>query len=256
MKKIFRAKICVPAPFGGNIRPYTKQRAWHRSPFLERPPAPPSPGAHAIPPPPQSNFPAAQQSPASPGAPSPPPHVTQKTACSGTPGTRGAAKAQGPPKQRDRRALARARRSGQGAGGGGARPRVPSRHRLVCCRAPPHSSRRSPIPVPIPRRNATASPPPPSPTGPYLCLSTLGVASRASTRTRARPTSTSRRSWGVRAGGPGHPQGSQRVSPCSGSRGCSLYGNGRCPYSHSCRGGCRRQLEGKYCPRQGASKRD
>ena len=35
VKKIFRAKICVPAPL---VRPYTKQKARHGSPFLEPPP--------------------------------------------------------------------------------------------------------------------------------------------------------------------------------------------------------------------------
>ena len=62
MKKIYRAKILCSGAFGGNIRPYTKQRAWHGSRFLEPPPsfagrpcyAPPPP-----PPPPQSNFRAA-----------------------------------------------------------------------------------------------------------------------------------------------------------------------------------------------------
>ena len=51
MKKNFpRQNLCSGA-FGGNNRPYTKQRARHGSPFLEPPPPPPSPGAHAIPPP-------------------------------------------------------------------------------------------------------------------------------------------------------------------------------------------------------------
>ena len=56
MKKIFRAKICVPVPLAATNRPYTKQRARHGSPFQE-PPPPPSPGAHAIPPhPPTKQF--------------------------------------------------------------------------------------------------------------------------------------------------------------------------------------------------------
>ena len=51
MKKFVPGQNLCSSAFGGNIRPYTKQRAQHRSPFLERPPTPPSPGAHAIPPP-------------------------------------------------------------------------------------------------------------------------------------------------------------------------------------------------------------
>ena len=51
MKKIFPGQNLCSGAFGGNNRPYTKQRARHGSPFLE-PPPPPSPGAHAIPPPP------------------------------------------------------------------------------------------------------------------------------------------------------------------------------------------------------------
>ena len=58
VKKIFPGQNLCSGAFGGNICPYTKQRARHRSPFLERPPPPPLPGAHAIPPP-QSNFRAA-----------------------------------------------------------------------------------------------------------------------------------------------------------------------------------------------------
>ena len=49
-------KMCS-GTFGGNIRPYTKQRARHGSPFPEPPPRPLL-GTHAIPPP-QSNFRAA-----------------------------------------------------------------------------------------------------------------------------------------------------------------------------------------------------
>ena len=59
MKKYFLGQNLCSGAFGGNIRPYTKQRARHGTPFLE-PPPPPSPGAHAIPPP-QSNFRAAQR---------------------------------------------------------------------------------------------------------------------------------------------------------------------------------------------------
>ena len=67
VKKNFPGQNLCSGAFG-NIRPYTKQRARHRSPFLERPPPPPSPGAHAIPPPPpQSHFRAAQLE-GSPGA--------------------------------------------------------------------------------------------------------------------------------------------------------------------------------------------
>ena len=60
MKKNFPGQNLCSGAFGGNIRPDTKQRARHGSPFLEPPPllrrAPmPSP-----PPPAQSNFRAAQ----------------------------------------------------------------------------------------------------------------------------------------------------------------------------------------------------
>ena len=51
MTKTFPGQNLCSGTFGGNIRPYTKQRARHGSPFLELPP-PPSPGAHATPPPP------------------------------------------------------------------------------------------------------------------------------------------------------------------------------------------------------------
>ena len=60
MKKIFRAKICVPAPLAHPSLHKTKGPA--RKPISGEPPPPPppSPGAHAIPPPPpQSNFRAA-----------------------------------------------------------------------------------------------------------------------------------------------------------------------------------------------------
>ena len=63
VKKNFPGQNLCSGAFGGNIRPYTKQRARHGSPFLEPPPPPPSPGAHTIPPPPQSNFRAAQAAP-------------------------------------------------------------------------------------------------------------------------------------------------------------------------------------------------
>ena len=56
VKKKFPGQNLCSGAFGGNIRPYTKQRARHGSPFLE-PPPPPSPGAHAIPPlPPTKQF--------------------------------------------------------------------------------------------------------------------------------------------------------------------------------------------------------
>ena len=55
-RKLFREKnfpgqILCSGAFGGNIRPYTKQRAWHGSPFLE-PPPPSFAGRPCHPPPP------------------------------------------------------------------------------------------------------------------------------------------------------------------------------------------------------------
>ena len=38
VKKIFPGQNLCSGAFGGNIRPYTKQKAQHRSPFLESPP--------------------------------------------------------------------------------------------------------------------------------------------------------------------------------------------------------------------------
>ena len=60
MKKKFPGQNLCSGAFGGNIRPYTKQKARHGSPFLE-PPPPSFAGrpCHPPPPPPQSNFRAA-----------------------------------------------------------------------------------------------------------------------------------------------------------------------------------------------------
>ena len=60
MKKIFPGQNLCSGAFGGNNRPYTKQRARHGSPFLEPPPPPSFAGRPCHPPPPQSNFRAAQ----------------------------------------------------------------------------------------------------------------------------------------------------------------------------------------------------
>ena len=59
MKKIFPGQNLCSGAFGGNSRPYTKQRARHRSPFLERPPPPLLRRAPMPSPPLQSNFRAA-----------------------------------------------------------------------------------------------------------------------------------------------------------------------------------------------------
>ena len=53
VEKTFSGQILCSCAFGANIRSYTKQRARHRTPFLQ-PPTPPSAGVHVIPPP-QSN---------------------------------------------------------------------------------------------------------------------------------------------------------------------------------------------------------
>ena len=58
MKKNFPGQNLCSGAFGGNNRPYTKQRARHGSPFLE-PPPPSFAGRPCHPPPPQSNFRAA-----------------------------------------------------------------------------------------------------------------------------------------------------------------------------------------------------
>ena len=57
MKRNFPGQNLCSGAFGGNIRPYTKQRARHRSPFLERPP-PSFAGrpCHPPPPPPAKQF--------------------------------------------------------------------------------------------------------------------------------------------------------------------------------------------------------
>ena len=61
VKKNFPGQNLCSSAFGGNILPYTKQRARPaQKPISGTPPPPHSPGAHAIPPPPQSNFRAAQ----------------------------------------------------------------------------------------------------------------------------------------------------------------------------------------------------
>ena len=60
MKKIFRAKICVPAPLVATTV-LTQNKGPGTEAYFWNPPTPPSPGARAIPPPPpQSNFRAAQ----------------------------------------------------------------------------------------------------------------------------------------------------------------------------------------------------
>ena len=56
MKKNFPGQNLCSGAFGGNIRPYTKQRARHRSPFLERPPPPPLLRPAPMPSPPAKQF--------------------------------------------------------------------------------------------------------------------------------------------------------------------------------------------------------
>ena len=58
VKKAFPGQNLCSGAFGGNIRPYTKQRARHGSPFLE--PPPPLIRRAPMPSPPQSNFRVAQ----------------------------------------------------------------------------------------------------------------------------------------------------------------------------------------------------